>query len=466
MMPPDEQQLASWIEKNIGGKVVRVERLQRWRPGWNVDVEIDGAVLELHARGERELNFAIPYRIADEVPIHHLLEAAGLPVPHAYGLCDQPYSLVMDRLRGDVDLTFAASDDERAQLIEEYLSMLPQIYAIDRDQLTEAGFTVPTTAEGVALASFSRFEQVHDELMPVRDPVAAFLRRWLHANYPRDRDQAVFVTYDAFQFMFEHGRITGLLDFELACVGDPMMDLAALRVRDTIKNLGDLSLIAHGFEAATGTTVDHDAVDYHSVMYNTLTVLSAAPPIVSPERTTDYVSHCAWYVNSARWAFEIIADMRGFTLPTVAAPEAQPSRHGPAYAHMVTALRARAAEAPDDYEAASLHRHGRHLRRVDEIGAALLADDLHDLTALVGHAVEAADLDAELLRVIDGSGADDVEALVRLLDRRVQRMHLLLAPPGSLLLRHPLLRSLRHDVEDRVDDSQRWPAGAIPGTGR
>ena len=72
----------------------------------------------------------------------------------------------------------------------------------------------------------------------------------------------------------------------------------------------------------------------------------------------------------------------------------------------------------------------------------------------------------ELLRVIDGSGADDVEALVRLLDRRVQRMHLLLAPPGSLLLRHPLLRSLRHDVEDRVDDSQRWPAGAIPGTGR
>lgn len=107
---------------------MRVERMKRWRPGWDVDVVIDGTVLALHARGERELNFAIPCRIADEVRVHHLLEANGLPVPHAYGLCDDPYSLVMDRLPGAVDLTFAASDYERTQLIEEYLSMLPRIY--------------------------------------------------------------------------------------------------------------------------------------------------------------------------------------------------------------------------------------------------------------------------------------------------------------------------------------------------
>jgi hypothetical protein len=94
----DEQRLAGWIEANLGGTVVRVERLQRWRPGWDVDLVIDDTLVPLHARGERELNFAIPYRIADELPIHHLLEANGLPVPHAYGLCDSPYSLVMGRL--------------------------------------------------------------------------------------------------------------------------------------------------------------------------------------------------------------------------------------------------------------------------------------------------------------------------------------------------------------------------------
>ncbi len=182
--------------------------------------------------------------------------------------------------------------------------------------------------------------------MAVRDPVSAFLRRWLHRNYPRHRDRAVFLTYDAFQFMFEKGRITGLLDFELACVGDPMMDLAALRVRDTIKNLGDLSVIAQGFEGATGIGIDLDAVDYHTVMYNTLTVLSAGPPMVAPERTTDYVSHLAWYVNSARWAFEVIAEMCGFALEPVDVPGPQASRHAPSYGHLVEALRARSVESP------------------------------------------------------------------------------------------------------------------------
>ena len=342
--------------RNIGGDVVRVERMKRWRPGWDVDVVIDGTVLALHARGERELNFAIPCRIADEVRVHHLLEANGLPVPHAYGLCDDPYSLVMDRLPGAVELTFAG-DAARTQLIEEYLSMLPRIYGTSDADIVRAGFDVPTSAEGIALDSFRRFERVHDDLMAVRDPVSAFLRRWLHRNYPRNRDRAVFLTYDAFQFMFEKGRITGLLDFELACVGDPMMDLAALRVRDTIKNLGDLSVIAQGFEAATGIGIDLEAVDYHTVMYNTLTVLSAGPPIVAPERTTDYVSHLAWYVNSARWAFEVIAEMCGFAHDPVDVPGPQPSRHAPSYGHPVEALRARSVESPADYEAVSLYRH-------------------------------------------------------------------------------------------------------------
>lgn len=92
-----------------------------------------------------------PARIADERRIHDLLEAHGLPVP-----------------------------EERAQLIDEYLYVLPRIYAIGTEALVAAGFDVPTTAEGVALDAFRAYERVHDRFMPVRDPVAVFLRRWLH----------------------------------------------------------------------------------------------------------------------------------------------------------------------------------------------------------------------------------------------------------------------------------------------
>ena len=65
---------------------------------------------------------------------------------------------------------------------------------------------------------------------------------------------------------------------------------------------------------------------------------------------------------------------------------------------------------------------------------------------------------------IEQASAADEEALVRLLDARVQRQHFTMASPTSLMLRHPALRSLRPDhATDRAADES-WPTGAIPGT--
>ncbi len=41
---------------------------------------------------------AMPYWIADERRVHDLLESNGIPVPHVYGYCDDPYVMLMDRL--------------------------------------------------------------------------------------------------------------------------------------------------------------------------------------------------------------------------------------------------------------------------------------------------------------------------------------------------------------------------------
>ncbi|HVV31407.1 MAG TPA: phosphotransferase [Mycobacteriales bacterium] len=457
--------LTGWIERVIGGTVVRIQRIPRWRPAWDVDVERDGQLLALHARGDRETNFAIPYRIAEELPTHHLLEAAGLPVPHAYGICDDPYVLVMDRLPGLVDLTFADSDRQRDQLIEEYLALLPRIYGIDLGEAARAGFDCPTGAREIALGSFTKFERVYDAVMPQRDPVAEFLRRWLHRNYPRDRIRPAFITYDAFQFMFADGHITGLLDFELAHVGDPLMDLASLRIRDTIKNLGDLAAIAGRFADVTGVVVDHDVVDYYAVLYNACTVLSAAPPLAAPMPSTDVVSHMAWYVNSARWAFELIADIAGFALEPVNPPTRRRTGHQPAFDHLADGTRRLVQASSGDYELSSLHRLARHLVRVQESGADVAAANLDDLATVLAARPAPDQADTALLAFIDAAGPEHDQELVRLLDRRMQRAHLLMASEGSLMLRHPRLRSLRPGAGDGPADEDRWPAGAIPGTG-
>jgi aminoglycoside phosphotransferase (APT) family kinase protein len=459
--------LEEWVERIVGGRVIATTRLARWRPAWDVDVERDGQLLPLHARGEREPRIVMPYRIADEVATHDLLEAHGVPVPHAYGLCDDPYALVMDRLPGNVDLS-VADDAERERLLDDYLEILARIYDIPLSAAADAGFALPADSAATALGGFwRRMEALYEpamEKLPA-DPVAVFLRRWMRDNVPPDRLTAArFTTYDSFQFMFDDGHITGLLDFEHAHVGDPMMDLAALRVRDTIKNIGELSETAARYEAITGIAIDHDVVEYHTVLYNALSVISTGPPLADPLRGTDWLSYLAWYVNGARWAFETIAEIRGYELAPVPTPSPHPSRHAPAFRHLVGGLREASAPVDGDYELAGLGRVANHLKRVDEIGGALDAADLDDLGRVLGYRPDAGEADAELLHLVEHAGPEREEELVRLLDARVQRMHLAMASPKSLMLRHPRLRSLRADRPTARDPNDGWPAGAIPGT--
>jgi Phosphotransferase enzyme family len=466
-MGDEEARLAAWVERVVGGRVVGLTRLARWRPAWDLDVERDGRLLPLHARGERELRIVMPYRIADEVATHELLEAHGVPVPHAYGLCDDPYALVMDRLRGDVDLS-SVDDAARERVLDDYLGILARIYEIPLATAADAGFELPGDSTATALGGYwRRLEALYDPLMQnlPPDPIAVFLRRWMRDNVPPDRHRAArFIPYDAFQFMFDDARITGLLDFEHAHVGDPMMDLAALRVRDTIKSIGELSETAARYESITGIAIDHDVVEYHTVLYNAISVLSTGPPLADPLRGTDWLSYLAWYVNGARWAFETIAEIRGYQLDPVAIPEARPSRHAPALRHLVAGLRTASTAVDGNYELAGLGRVANHLKRVDEIGATLDAADLDDLGRVLGYRPDPAEADAELLHLVEHAGPDREEELVRILDARAQRIHLAMASPKSLMLRHPRLRSLRADRPTARDPNDGWPAGAIPGT--
>lgn len=466
-LPDSDARLVAWAERELGGRVTHVSRLPRWRPAWDLDVEVGGELLRLHARGERERTILMPFRIADERAVHDLLEAHGIPVPHAYGLCDDPYSLVMDRLDGHVDLSFAADDAERDRLVDEYLEWLARIYEIPTSALASAGFDVPADDEATALSYFRRIEAEFDQLMegqPV-DPIALFLRRWLVDNVPAGRhSSARFILYDAFQFMFDEGRITGLLDFELAHVADPMMDLAALRVRDTIKSIGELDSIAARYEAITGIPVDHDVIEYHSVLYNVLSVVPVLPSLTVPSPGVDWLTYLAWYTNGARWAFECIAEIRGYELEPVELPEPRSTRRTPAYRHLVETLKAATTGGSAGYDLVTAGRLANHLRRVEEVGPAFDAADLDDLARVLGHRPDPAEADAELVDLILTAGPEREEELVRLLDARAQRIHHTLASPASLLVRHPRLRSLRPGRGNVRGADDSWPAGSIPGT--
>ena len=50
-MGDEEARLAAWVERVVGGRVVGLTRLARWRHAWDLDVERDGQLLPLHRGG-------------------------------------------------------------------------------------------------------------------------------------------------------------------------------------------------------------------------------------------------------------------------------------------------------------------------------------------------------------------------------------------------------------------------------
>ena len=376
----------------------------------------------------------------------------------------------MDRLPGLVDLSFAADDTEREHLVDEYLGLLARIYPDPTRRgggrrLPRSPSTPPPPASrscgGWRSGTTGRWRAFRATRSRCSSGVG-----WWTTSRSTGSKPARYITYDSFQLVFEDGRITGLLDFEHAHVGDPMMDLATLRIRDTLKNLGDLAETGTRYEATTGVVIDHDVVDYHTVLYNALSVISVGPPLADPLRGTDWLSYTAWYVNGARWAFEVIAEMRGYELraghhprpptepPCARVPASRGEPPGRGIVGLPRRLRAHRARPGSRTTCGGSTRSGRRWMRPTSTTS----------RRVLGHRPDPAEADAELVDFVDHAGPEHEEALVRLLDAWAQRVHLGMASPHSLMLRHPPLRSLRPDRASQRVAEETWPAGAIPGT--
>jgi hypothetical protein len=256
------------------------------------------------------------------------------------------------------------------------------------------------------------------------------------------------VTWDSAQFLFEGDHLTALIDFELAHVGDAYMDLAPLRSRDTIEPFGGLTPAFAAYERLTGESIDYNRLRYFEIQQLTATLMLQHPVLASPDGASDYVTHLMWYVESARYAFDVMAELSDVELPVLAPPPAQQSRHAPAYAHLVRSLRTAsevAGSAGNEYErwrARCDYRLARHLQRVDEIG--IIGDaDLDEIAALTGSRPrDIVEADDALVSSIGASGPERDAEFLELLARRMQRLHMSVGPPDSLVARHPPLQPL------------------------
>ncbi|MDJ0852382.1 MAG: phosphotransferase family protein [Myxococcota bacterium] len=431
-LPEEWQRAFDWVEKTVGGRLVRWESQPRWRPAWFLDVERDGETVPLYWRGARREWGSDTSALDLERRVMEVFEKHDIRVPHPYGLCDDPPGLLMERVAG-IPPNRDAAESEAAwrAVMDDYLEQLARVHAIDPAEFEAAGFERPQSAERRGLGETPFFERGYREAKRAPDPLCEFLLRWVHRNVPKGREQTAFVVCDSGQFLWEKTRVTALHDFELAYIGDPAADLAGLRARDLSEPLGDIPRHLRKYAELTGAEPDLRAIDYHTIRFALTTPLTLAHLCVDPTPQANFVQYLVWYVVYARCPLEVLAHMQGFELDPPDLPGPAPSRRAAGYGHLGTLLDPAQAggDAERAYELDRAHRVVQYLERVDAYGDALEADDLDDAGRVLGHRPATwAQADAELEAFVLKAGPESDAELTRLFHRRLSREEFLLRP--------------------------------------
>jgi aminoglycoside phosphotransferase (APT) family kinase protein len=433
----DFKRITAWLEGDLGGKVVHIERQARWRPAWWVDLERGGDILPLCVRGDR-LDSASAFSLEHERTFQTLLSDGGIKVAKVYGWSDEPKAYVMDRVPGR-DNFDGVPDDERQRVMEDYVDVLLAMHQLDPDQFSDAGIVRAERPEESHLVGLGRFEAQayrHEKKRP--DPFLEFALAWLARNRPENPGREAPIVWDAGQFHHHEGRIAAMLDLEFGHVGDPLSDLAALWVRNPFIPFGDVSALLRRYQERAGTPIDMDAVQWHYILWALSNQLEFHSVLADPVPGADYMLNMHWCVETNLMALEGIAKEIGVTLGEVEEPRPMMSAYGPAHRHLARALdELPSVDRVERYRMRMSVRLARHLERIDEIGPQVVAADLDDTRRLIGSTVRTwEDGEAELEQfVLADDGAHDAE-LVAVFHRRLHRARMLNGPSGSWITQH------------------------------
>jgi aminoglycoside phosphotransferase (APT) family kinase protein len=187
------------------------------------------------------------------------LRAAGPPDPERL----ETSYLVMDRVAGETIARKILRDPQyagaHAPLAHQLATALARLHAVD-----------PAEVVGLQeLDPLAKIRATHDE---IGQPSPAFelAFRWLERNRPApSRKVLVHGDFRMGNIIVNEQGLAAVLDWELAHIGDPLEDLAWVRVRawrfggpGEVAGVGEREEFFQAYEAASGTQVDREAAHW------------------------------------------------------------------------------------------------------------------------------------------------------------------------------------------------------------
>lgn len=204
------------------------------------------------------------------------LHGAGFAVPVTWFVetgsdaLGSPF-LLMERLPGTSSpgvLYAEENSANRSSIGQDFIIELARLHTLDWTELDLPFSDDVPTVENAAVRVIDHWMAILDEQSMEPQPFLAQTLRWLRTHAPvAPRISLLHGDYRTGNFLFDGDHITGLVDWELASLGDPLQDLGWVfktlwRLDGRICGFFEPEEFLRRYEEASGITVDRDALAF------------------------------------------------------------------------------------------------------------------------------------------------------------------------------------------------------------
>lgn len=350
--------IAEWVEGCCGQSVAEAVRIPGGasRQAWVVTLG-DGQRRFLRMdTGESALS-AVGYDLGREARVYEWL--ADTPV-RAAGFCGvrpDGRALLLDFVEG------APGPLDDPDLAREFMGQVNALHSLEPpDHLANDDMAV--------------WSQAYRDHCPESDPLIDLGLRWLAEAAPRPPERSVLVHGDLGpgNVLHDGQRVTGLCDWELAHVGDPMEDLAWITVRSMLTPFVDIDTAFGWYDGP----VDADRIRYWQLACQVRNLIGLG---VTGAAGGDLGMGMLFSTLHRRVTAELLCKAMGVEVERPNLPDPIDTEVSAVYAAVLDDLRAVITPALDGYAAArakSIARLVRYLDMADRIGPELAEQDRAD----------------------------------------------------------------------------------------
>ena len=403
--------VVTWIEEVAGGAVMSAEQVPAGgRVGVRVDVATpDGARRQLFLQRGGRGGVGSFMGFDREAEVYRALEPLGIAIPHVWGVDESLDLFLVDRASGQTWFQAPRDPEVAVAVAQDFMRHLATWHRAGARALDLPSFGPVRSVREHQLDQLEGIRAAFDA-EDAREPIDLLARVQLDHLLHRIPDfdgEPVLVQGDTGpgNFMYNGDRVTAIVDWELAHIGDPMDDIAWLSWRATQHGWPDFPARVREYEDVSGVTVDTDRVKYYRLNVcarlgpgfgladmgqagrRRREAMTAGIADAALDRTADG-SGFIMNMLHRRMRLTAQADAMGIELPGRDVDvEAEARPHAYLYDVVLDQLKG-IVDRVEDRVAANLAkgaaRQVKYLKEIDRNAALFEADELHDLGRLLG----------------------------------------------------------------------------------